>query len=225
MLQVAHRRCCCCLRWVSLASILVLLCRIYPYFRRCLQLDACIHALQSALHTFYSVYEIRFVFSSVQESPFQYTIHRAHKPDTMTPSPISCMSKVAALAISNPAVVAAATLGSSGLAMVAAPGIVAAGAVTALHAVGFGAGGIVGGQSMLTHKTTNIPAYHNTTGTVAASAQAAIGNVVAPSLFATLTSAGAGGYGVAAISVAAQWAGGTMAGVAGATGAWITARA
>ena len=62
-------------------------------------------------------------------------------------------------------------------------------------------------------------------GTAAASAQATIGNVVAPSLFATATSAGAGGYGVAAISGAAQWIGGTMVGFAGATGAWLTTRA
>lgn len=62
-------------------------------------------------------------------------------------------------------------------------------------------------------------------GTAAASAQATIGNVVAPSLFATLTSAGAGGYGVAAISGAVQWAGGTMVGLAGATGTWLWTRA
>lgn len=56
---------------------------------------------------------------------------------------------------------------------------------------------------------------------MAASTQATIGNVVAPGLFATLTSAGAGGYGVAAISGVAQWAGGTMVGLAGAAGTWL----
>jgi hypothetical protein len=63
-------------------------------------------------------------------------------------------------------------------------------------------------------------------GTTAASAQAAIGNVVAPSVFATLTSAGAGGYGVAAISGAVQWVGGTVgtAGLAGAAGTWLMAK-
>jgi hypothetical protein len=61
-------------------------------------------------------------------------------------------------------------------------------------------------------------------GTIAASAQATIGNVVAPSLFATLTSAGAGGYGIAAISGAAQWVGGTILGLAMATGTWQTAK-
>ena len=61
-------------------------------------------------------------------------------------------------------------------------------------------------------------------GTTAASGQAAIGNVIAPSLFATMTSAGAGGYGVAAISGAVQWVGGTMMGLAalaGAAGTWL----
>ena len=62
-------------------------------------------------------------------------------------------------------------------------------------------------------------------GTSAASAQATIGNVIAPSLFATLTSAGAGGYGVAAISGAVQWVGGTMAGLAGVAGTWLRVKA
>lgn len=52
-------------------------------------------------------------------------------------------------------------------------------------------------------------------GTAAAAAQAAIGNVVAHSLFATCTSAAAGGYGAAVIASAAQVAGGVTAGVAG----------
>jgi hypothetical protein len=60
-------------------------------------------------------------------------------------------------------------------------------------------------------------------GTQAAAAQATIGNVVAPGMFATLTSAGAGGYGVAAIAGTVQWAGGTMMGLAGAAGTWLTA--
>lgn len=61
-------------------------------------------------------------------------------------------------------------------------------------------------------------------GTAAASTQAAIGNVATPSLFATLTSAGAGGYGVAAVGTAAKAIGGTVMGLAGATGAWLTTR-
>ena len=40
-----------------------------------------------------------------------------------------------------------------------------------------------------------------------------------------MTSAGAGGYGVAALSGAVQWVGGTMVGLAGAAGAWLTAKA
>ncbi|KAM0562152.1 hypothetical protein ACHAPJ_002597 [Fusarium lateritium] len=73
----------------------------------------------------------------------------------------------------------------AGLAMAAAPALVAS---PALAAAGFGANGIVG-------------------GTVAAGAQSAIGNVVAPGVFATLQSAGAGGYGVAIVNGVVQGAG------------------
>ncbi|OCL14161.1 hypothetical protein AOQ84DRAFT_359153 [Glonium stellatum] len=47
-----------------------------------------------------------------------------------------------------------------------------------------------------------------------------IGSVVSPSLFATLQSAGAGGYGVATIYPVAQVMGGTIASAAGACVAW-----
>lgn len=53
-------------------------------------------------------------------------------------------------------------------------------------------------------------------GSMAAAAQAGIGNVVAPSLFAAATSAAAGGYGVAALTGAVQVIGGAAAAVAAA---------
>ncbi|KAI0402761.1 hypothetical protein F4802DRAFT_574307 [Xylaria palmicola] len=70
----------------------------------------------------------------------------------------------------------------AGVVLVAAPMLIAA---PLLGAFGFGANGIV-------------------VGSMAAGAQSGIGSVVAPSLFATLQSAGAGGYGVAAVAGAFQ---------------------
>jgi len=78
-------------------------------------------------------------------------------------------------------------------------------AVATLHYVGFGTGGIISGSYLMSMRL--VPPRSDThsivIGTAAALAQATIGNVVAPGLFATLTSAGAGGYGLAAISGAA----------------------
>ncbi|KAI0019756.1 hypothetical protein F4780DRAFT_793048 [Xylariomycetidae sp. FL0641] len=48
-------------------------------------------------------------------------------------------------------------------------------------------------------------------GSVAAGVQSGIGSVVAPSLFAALTSAGAGGYGAATVFGAVQAVGGAVA--------------
>lgn len=56
-------------------------------------------------------------------------------------------------------------------------------------------------------------------GSIAAGAQAGIGNVVAPSLFATLQSAGASGYGLAAVTGAAQ-----AVGAAGGIGALLAGK-
>ncbi|OHE99464.1 hypothetical protein CORC01_05264 [Colletotrichum orchidophilum] len=89
-----------------------------------------------------------------------------------------------------------ATAGS--LVVLAAPALVAA---PALGAAGFGAQGIVAGSA-------------------AAGVQAGIGNVVAPSLFATLQSAGAAGYGAAAVNGAVQ----IGAGVFATTFAWFGAK-
>ncbi|KAH8737978.1 hypothetical protein BGZ61DRAFT_526017 [Ilyonectria robusta] len=86
-----------------------------------------------------------------------------------------------------------ATALGAGAAVLVSPAIVAS---PALGLLGFGANGIVGGS-------------------LAAGAQSGIGSVVAPSIFATLQSAGAGGYGVAAVHGVVQ---GAAAGGLGATG-------
>ncbi|KAL2693807.1 hypothetical protein Neosp_000373 [[Neocosmospora] mangrovei] len=78
----------------------------------------------------------------------------------------------------------------AGLVVCAVPALVAA---PALGLAGFGANGIVGGS-------------------LAAGAQSSIGSVVAPSLFATLQSAGAGGYGLSAVYGAVQGAAAVGAG-------------
>ncbi|KAI0147425.1 hypothetical protein GGR57DRAFT_250664 [Xylariaceae sp. FL1272] len=90
----------------------------------------------------------------------------------------------------NPRTTAAVTTGAV---LAAAPMAVAA---PVLGALGFGAAG---------------PAA----GGIAAGIQAGVGNVVAPSLFATLQSAAMGGYGAAVVGGAVQAAGGVVAGGAG----------
>ncbi|KAL2884165.1 hypothetical protein SGCOL_000103 [Colletotrichum sp. CLE4] len=78
----------------------------------------------------------------------------------------------------NPGTTTCYGLSASSLAVLAAPALVAA---PALGLAGFGSQGIVAGSA-------------------AAGIQAGIGNVVAPSLFATLQSAGAAGYGAAVVN-------------------------
>ncbi|KAF4448807.1 hypothetical protein F53441_7856 [Fusarium austroafricanum] len=77
----------------------------------------------------------------------------------------------------------------TGFAMLAVPAIVA---TPILGALGFGATGIAAGSA-------------------AAGIQSGVGSVVAPSLFATLQSAGAGGYGVAAVHGVVQATGAAVA--------------
>ncbi|KAK1700908.1 hypothetical protein BDP55DRAFT_625174 [Colletotrichum godetiae] len=78
----------------------------------------------------------------------------------------------------NPGTTTCYGLSASSLAVLAAPALVAA---PALGLAGFGSQGIVAGSA-------------------AAGIQAGIGNVVAPSLFATLQSAGAAGYGATVVN-------------------------
>ncbi|KAL4961439.1 uncharacterized protein BDV14DRAFT_180422 [Aspergillus stella-maris] len=107
-------------------------------------------------------------------------------------------SKTAKWATNNPTL-AATTVCS--VAVVAAPGLVVA---PVLSVLGFGSGGI--------------KAY-----SLAAGAQSAMGNVAAGSTFATLQSAAAGGYGIAAVNGVAQ-VGGAVVGVGSAGLRWVRAK-
>ncbi|KAI1261478.1 hypothetical protein F5Y18DRAFT_198848 [Xylariaceae sp. FL1019] len=82
---------------------------------------------------------------------------------------------------------------ATGAVFAAAPMAVAA---PVLGVLGFGAAGPVAGG-------------------IAAGVQAGVGNVVAPSVFATLQSAAMGGYGAAVVGGVVQAAGGVVAGAAG----------
>ena len=62
-------------------------------------------------------------------------------------------------------------------------------------------------------------------GSVAATVQSGIGSVASPSIFATLTSAGAGGYGVTAVVSGVQAVGGTIVASAGGLAAWMSSKA
>jgi len=62
------------------------------------------------------------------------------------------------------------------------------------------------------------------TGSSAAAIQSSIGSIVSPSLFATLQSAGAGGYGVATVYPAVQVVGGVITSSAGASVAWVMSK-
>ncbi|KAM0436933.1 hypothetical protein ACHAPT_002646 [Fusarium lateritium] len=100
---------------------------------------------------------------------------------------VQAAGQVAQHAKENPK---AATAVGVGALVCAAPALVAS---PVLGLIGFGANGIVGGSA-------------------AAGFQSTIGSVVAPSLFATLQSAGAGGYGVSAVYGAVQGAAAVGAG-------------
>ncbi|GKT62790.1 hypothetical protein ColTof4_01590 [Colletotrichum tofieldiae] len=94
----------------------------------------------------------------------------------------------------NPGQAACYTVGAISLAVFASPALISTPALTAM---GFGAKGVVANSA-------------------AAAAQAGIGNVVAPSVFATLQSAGTAGYGAAIVNGAVQaGAGVTAAGSGG----------
>jgi len=55
--------------------------------------------------------------------------------------------------------------------------------------------------------------------------QSGMGSVIAPSVFSTLQSAAAGGYGAATVGAAVQAAGGTVASAAGAALTWAKVKA
>lgn len=99
-----------------------------------------------------------------------------------------------------------------GVAVVAVPALVAG---PLLGALGFGAAGITAGQSL--EVVPCLDPFTDFSGSAAAGIQSGIGSVVAPGIFATLQSAGAGGYGVAAVHTVVQAVGALVAagGVAG----------
>ncbi|KAK3311814.1 hypothetical protein B0H66DRAFT_609057 [Apodospora peruviana] len=107
------------------------------------------------------------------------------------------ISKTAEWVAKNPGAAACVAVGVGGLAVVASPALVTA---PVLGAVGFGSNGVIAGSA-------------------AATAQAGIGNVVAPSAFATLTSAGMGGYGAATVAAVGQGIG-VATGALGGLAAW-----
>ncbi|KAM0249492.1 hypothetical protein ACHAQJ_009040 [Trichoderma viride] len=96
----------------------------------------------------------------------------------------------------NPVLTAATVVTGAGVAVVAAPAVVTAPFMAIAGVAGFTPTGIAA--------TSAASAIH-----------AWIGNVAAGSIFATVQSAAAGGYGVAAVAGAAQTAGGYVAGVGG----------
>ncbi|KAL5083293.1 hypothetical protein Trisim1_001802 [Trichoderma cf. simile WF8] len=96
----------------------------------------------------------------------------------------------------NPLLTAATVVTGTGLLVVAAPAIVTAPIISLAGAAGFTSGGIAATSAATT-------------------VHASIGNVAAGSIFATLQSAAAGGYGVGVLTGAAQTAGGAVAGAGG----------
>ncbi|OAL34322.1 hypothetical protein AYO20_06375 [Fonsecaea nubica] len=107
----------------------------------------------------------------------------------------------AAWTVQNPGLAACGAVGTVGIILIAAPGVVV---VPVLAELGFGAGGVVA-------------------GTTAATMQAGIGNVAAGSAFAVAQSAGAAGSGLAVINGVVQVAGFAM--TAGSGGlAWIKSK-
>ncbi|KAK8029517.1 hypothetical protein PG993_010808 [Apiospora rasikravindrae] len=115
---------------------------------------------------------------------------------------LSAVSTDLDAAMAKPATAVACGTAGICLLVAAAPAIVAA---PALAALGFGSNGVV-------------------LGSAAASAQSGIGSVVAPGLFATFQSAGAGGYGVASVYGAVQIASGAVASSTMGILAWTKAK-
>ncbi|KAL7795960.1 hypothetical protein V8C37DRAFT_372647 [Trichoderma ceciliae] len=101
----------------------------------------------------------------------------------------------------NPMLTAASVATGAGILAVAAPAVVTAPILGMAGAAGFTPAGIAASS-------------------IASAVHASIGNVAAGSIFATMQSAAAGGYGLATLTTAAQAAGGAVAGVGGVT-AWL----
>ncbi|KAK1255314.1 hypothetical protein MKX08_009309 [Trichoderma sp. CBMAI-0020] len=105
----------------------------------------------------------------------------------------------------NPMLAAATVVTGAGVAVIAAPALITAPIMGVAGMVGFTPAGVAGAS-------------------LASALQASIGNVAAGSLFATMQSAAAGGYGVAALAGTAQAIGGAVAGAGSIGTAWTWLR-
>ncbi|KAL9479743.1 hypothetical protein ACSS6W_004529 [Trichoderma asperelloides] len=105
----------------------------------------------------------------------------------------------------NPMLAAATVVTGAGVAVVAAPALITAPIMGIAGMAGFTQAGIAGAS-------------------IASALQASIGNVAAGSIFATVQSAAAGGYGVAALTGTVQAVGGAVAGAGSIGTAWTWLR-
>ncbi|UKZ91103.1 uncharacterized protein TrAFT101_006099 [Trichoderma asperellum] len=105
----------------------------------------------------------------------------------------------------NPMLAAATVVTGAGVAVVAVPALITAPIMGIAGMAGFTQAGIAGAS-------------------IASALQASIGNVAAGSIFATVQSAAAGGYGVAALAGTAQAVGGAVAGAGSIGTAWTWLR-
>ncbi|KAL7901630.1 hypothetical protein HDV64DRAFT_241580 [Trichoderma sp. TUCIM 5745] len=117
----------------------------------------------------------------------------------------STAQRLGQVARENPMLAAATIVTGAGVAVVAAPALITAPIMGIAGMVGFTPAGVAGAS-------------------IASALQATIGNVAAGSLFATIQSAAAGGYGVAALTGTAQAIGGTVAGAGSIGTAWTWLR-
>ena len=94
--------------------------------------------------------------------------------------------------------------------LLAAPGIVTA---PILGIAGFGGQGVVGGKVYTSPNAATCPKHYDRQfitsylGSIAAGVQSVLGNVIGGGAFATLQSAGMGGYGLASVNAVFQGAG------------------
>lgn len=117
----------------------------------------------------------------------------------------STTQRLSKAARENPMLAAATVVTGAGVAVIAAPALITAPIMGIAGMVGFTPAGVAGAS-------------------IASALQASIGNVAAGSIFATIQSAAAGGYGVAALAGTAQAVGGAVAGAGSIGTAWTWLR-
>ncbi|KAM0453467.1 hypothetical protein ACHAO4_005060 [Trichoderma viride] len=134
-------------------------------------------------------------------------MNEAQEPSAQSPADgaQSTAQRLGKAARENPMLAAAAVVTGAGVAVVAAPALIIAPIMGIAGMVGFTPAGVAGAS-------------------IASALQASIGNVAAGSLFATIQSAAAGGYGVAALTGTAQAVGGAVAGAGSIGTAWTWLR-